>query len=206
MAAFARRAYEKHVEDARKDRPGAVHVSKLFERFEEDYVPGLSKRSQRIYKDALDRFRLFYVKRGGDPLVRDMDAGDVDRYLSWRRWHAPDGSKRKKPLSGHTLQKDRSVLSCVFGKAVDWRHREANPVLRTDPPKADDRNPVILDADQYEKLLKEAKASRNPMAYLYVLLLGETGLRSDSEAPMAPVGGHQPGGRLPAGRERPRRP
>jgi len=182
VADFARREYKRLQRDARLGRGRALQLSELLDRFEEDYVPGLSERSQRIYTDALARFRLFYVEEGEDPLARNMDAGDVDSYLSWRRWHAPDGSKRSEALSGHTLQKDRSVLSCIFSKAVDWGHREANPVLRTEAPRADDRDPVILDEEQYERLLEEARASKNPMAGLYVLLLGETGLRSDSEA------------------------
>lgn len=180
--AFARREYNRLEREAKLDRPGAVTLSTLLGRFERDEVPGLAEASQRAYKDALDRFRLFFVKRGDDPLVRNVDAGDVDAYLSWRRWHRPDGQKRDEPLSGHTLQKDRSVLSCVFSKAVDWRMRDGNPVARTNPPKADDRTPVILDEEQYERLLEAAKASKNPMAYVYVLTLGEAGMRCDSEA------------------------
>lgn len=182
VAAFARREYDRLQRDARSGRGRAVPLSELLDRFVEDAVPGLAERSQRIYEDAVDRFRLFFVEEGSDPLARNVDAGDCESYLSWRRWHSPDGSRRSEPLSGYTLEKDRSVLSRVFAKAVDWGHREANPVLRTDRPKVDERDPVILSEEQYERLLEEARASKNPMAGLYVLLLGETGLRSDSEA------------------------
>lgn len=182
IQSFARREYEKLKEEAKTDRGRAITVSALFDHFEADVLPGLAQRSQRVYGDALDRFRLFFVEDGTDPRVRDVDTGDCEAYLSWRRWHSPDGSKRHEALSGHTLQKDRSVLHRCFAKAVDWGYRDGNPVSRTDTPKMDDRDPVILDEEQYERLLEEAQASKNPMAGLYVLLLGETGLRSNSEA------------------------
>lgn len=182
VAEFARREYEALKEDVRKGRGRAIHFSSLLDRYLEDVVPGLAEGSQTTYAGAIARFRLFFVDNGIDPLVRAMDAGDCDSYLAWRRMHSPDGSKRDEPLSGHTVQKDRSVLSCVFSKAVAWDHREANPVAKTNTPNADDRDPVILTEEQYERLLDEASASKNPMLGLYVLLLGETGVRSDSEA------------------------
>ncbi len=53
------------------------------------------------------------------------------------------------------------------------------PVARTKAPKGDSRQPVILTETQYEALLAVCE---DPMVQLYVLLLGETGARSESEA------------------------
>ena len=47
-------------------------------------------------------------------------------------------------------------------------------------PKGDVREPIILDVDEYEKLL--AACTGRPMLALYVLVLGETGVRCNSEA------------------------
>jgi integrase len=47
-------------------------------------------------------------------------------------------------------------------------------------PKAEKRTPVILDNDQYGKLLEACHG--RPMLSLYVTTLGEAGLRCDSEA------------------------
>jgi integrase len=47
-------------------------------------------------------------------------------------------------------------------------------------PKAEKRNPVILDADQYAKLL--TACDKRPMMLLYVTTLAEAGLQCDSEA------------------------
>lgn len=58
--------------------------------------------------------------------------------------------------------------------------REGNPVSRVVAPKSDGRDPVILSLDQYEALLKEC--TERPILWLYVLTLGEAGLRNKSEA------------------------
>ena len=48
------------------------------------------------------------------------------------------------------------------------------------PLKAEKRTPVILDADQYAKLLKVCEG--RPMMLLYLTTLAESGLRCDSGA------------------------
>lgn len=180
---FARREHKQLKKELEKNQGGAIHFSELLARFVKRFVPGLAEGSQTIYKRAVERFRLFFVENGSDPLVRQMDTDDCAEYLSWRRMHSHDGSERGKPLSGNTLKKDRSVLSKIFSKAIDWDQRDTNPVSGTDSPRTDERDPVILTDEQYEGLLAEANASKNPMLARYVLLLGETGVRSDSEGP-----------------------
>jgi integrase len=78
------------------------------------------------------------------------------------------------------VQKDRACLHAVFAFAEELELRDGNPVSRVAPPKAEKRTPVILDADQYEKLL--AACEGRPMVTLYVTTLAEAGLRCDSEA------------------------
>ena len=50
-----------------------------------------------------------------------------------------------------------------------------------DKPEPEDREPILLDYEQTEKLLAECRQSKNPMLYLYVLTLLETGVRCNSE-------------------------
>jgi integrase len=59
---------------------------------------------------------------------------------------------------------------------LEWR--EGSPVARVDAPKAVHHDPIIAEAGQYDDLLKACKC---PMMRLYALLLGETGMRCDSE-------------------------
>jgi len=72
------------------------------------------------------------------------------------------------------------VLHRIFALADRREYREGNPVARTEMPKADRRDPVLLSPEQLEALL-EACGDR-PMMRLYVLTLAETGMRCDSEA------------------------
>jgi integrase len=53
-------------------------------------------------------------------------------------------------------------------------------VKRTKRRKADAHEPAILTADEYERLL--VACAENPTLALFVLLLGETGMRCESEA------------------------
>jgi len=98
---------------------------------------------------------------------------------TWRRWHGPDGSQLHKPMHGRTVGREYAVLRRLFTVATELEYREGNPATPVKPPKYDDRQPVILDDDQFEKLLAEC---REPMLHLWTLLLAETGLRSQSEA------------------------
>ncbi|MCH8850234.1 MAG: GNAT family N-acetyltransferase [Chloroflexi bacterium] len=97
-------------------------------------------------------------------------------YLNWRRTH----SRGRAVASNRTLQKDRATLHAVFAFAEELELREGNPVRRVSVPKADPRDPVILSDDQYERVLSEC--AERPMLSLYVLVLGETGARCESEA------------------------
>jgi integrase len=80
------------------------------------------------------------------------------------------------------LAKDRAVLHRLFNLAERLEYRDGNPVGRVQPPKYDGRDPVLLTEDQYEALLRECEASRNPMLTWWALFLGETGTRCLSEA------------------------
>ncbi len=104
--------------------------------------------------------------------VESIQARHVKDFLTWRRVHRLRGSQ---PVSNRTLAKDRAVLHRLFTIADKHEYREGNPVRRVDPPKSDPRDPVILDEDQYDALVRVCDG--RPMMKLYVLILGEAGLR-----------------------------
>lgn len=68
----------------------------------------------------------------------------------------------------------------MFNYALDLEYIDANPCARVKAPKADERTPVILDNDQYDRLL--GACGEDDMLRLYILVLAETGCRSVSEA------------------------
>lgn len=178
--AKARKEYDALKSRSMVGLPGPMPFSALLARYEDAKLPGLARLTQRGYRNSLKAFRTYFVDGGKDPRVHAVRPGHVEGFLAWRRTRNPDGTKRKKPLSARSLAKDRATLHLLFEFALTLEVVDANPVARTTPPKGDQREPIILSPDQYEALL--AACVDRPMLELYVLVLGETGVRCDSEA------------------------
>ena len=159
--------------------PGSVSFSALLKQFRDEELPHLSPGTQRSYKDSLGPIETYFVEELGDTTLDKVHAKHVKAFLSWRRVN-----RRRlgtAPLSNRTLSKDRAVLHRMFVLADRMEYRDGNPVARVPAPKCDEHNAVILDAEQYERLLTECSA-HGPMLGLYVLVLGEAGARAYSEA------------------------
>lgn len=136
--------------------------------------------SDSAMSHSLQAAHTYFGALNRDPLLHAIRAGHVQGFLEWRRTHTPDGKTLTSPLSSRSLAKDRATLHALFSYAERLDLIEANPVSRTDVPRGDSREPVILSEDEYERLVHACKD--NPMLRTYVLVLGETGLRCDSEA------------------------
>lgn len=97
-------------------------------------------------------------------------------------------SRRHLLFRDHDFHRDRFPLCSLPGRRACFipllhlpsEYREGNPVGRIPAPKSDPREPVILSSDEYERLLSQCDG--RPMLELYVLALGEAGLRCESEA------------------------
>ena len=83
-------------------------------------------------------------------------------------------------MSARSLAKDRAVLHAVFAFGELLEIVDANPVRKVKPPKGDSREPIILSAKEYGKLV--TACTKKLMVQTYVLVLGEAGLRANSEA------------------------
>jgi site-specific recombinase XerD len=158
--------------------PGSQPFSALLDKFTTERLPLLAPNTQDTYSISLAGFRTFFVGRLGDPKVEQIRAGHVKEFLNWRRSNRRQGVGT---LSNRTVQKDRTVLHAVFAFAEELEWREGNPVAKVSSPRGDPRDPVILDEAQYSRLL-EACGTERPMLRLYILTLGETGARCESEA------------------------
>ncbi len=176
---FAKRKHaelERLVDRERHGLPGSMSMAALLDKFDAERLPLLAESTCRTYSISLGLFRGFFIERFGNLRVDQVRPGHVKDYLNWRRTH----SRGRAVASNRTLQKDRATLHAVFAFAEELELREGNPVSRVSVPKADPRDPVILSADEYERLLSEC--ADRPMLSLYVLVLGETGARCESEA------------------------
>ena len=175
-------AREKHAELHRrqgKGLPGPMPFSELLARYEDVRLPERAPRTRETYGHSLQAFTTYFVEQGGDPAAHEIRPGVVQGFLHWRRTRSPDGQSRK-PLAARSLAKDRAVLHGLFSFAQTLEVVEGNPVAKVPRPKGDVREPIILTDGQYEKLLQACDG--RPMLALYVLVLGETGVRCNSEA------------------------
>ncbi|HUK20581.1 MAG TPA: tyrosine-type recombinase/integrase [Gemmatimonadales bacterium] len=168
--------------------PGPLPCSELLTQFEKEEMPTKSPGCRRSYRCSVKPIRQYFVTELGDPAVDQVRAGTVEGFLTWRRAHRiktrREGKERiVEALAGvtreRTVAKDRAVLHAIFAMAERREYRDGNPVARTRAPKYDARQPVILTDAEYAKLLDQCG---DPMLRLYVLVLGETGARDESEA------------------------
>ncbi|MGQ0641207.1 MAG: tyrosine-type recombinase/integrase [Gemmatimonadaceae bacterium] len=171
------RELERQVMRRRGGLPGVVSCSALFDLFERDELPARAKGTRDAYRDSLRPIRTYFVQQLGNPTIDRIHAKHIAQFLAWRRGTRAASSA---PLTNRTLAKDRAVLHRIFAMAEQLEYRDGNPVSRVAAPKADGRDPVILSDEEYERLL--AKCAERPTLALYMLTLGEAGLRCESEA------------------------
>lgn len=163
--------------------PGAIPISQLLWLFERQELPTLAIGTQAAYEDSLKAIRLYFLNQLDDPFIDRVHSKEIAGFLSWRRVNRLNGKvpvSNRDPVSNRTLQKDRAVLHRIFDMAERMEYREGNPVARVAAPKVDPREPVILNATEYETLI--FKCAGRPMLELYVITMGEAGLRCESEA------------------------
>jgi len=158
----------------------AIPFSSLLERFRATALPQRSLNTRKTYTVSMDALKRFFVVENGDSEIRSVGRGQVQEFLYWRQLHKPDGSERKTPVSGRTLEKDRAMAHNLFAFAEGLELVDVNPVSKVKPPMYDKREYVILTDDEYEQLLAECE--HHPFLKLYALVLGETGMRCESEA------------------------
>jgi site-specific recombinase XerD len=159
----------------RRHAPGGPQkLSQLFDRYDAEVIPLKAPNTQRTYRQSLKIFRRFFLEVEADRYLYEMQPEDVQRFMAWR---LQGGTGRRPSL--RTAEKERTVLHGTFAFAVRLRMMGENPTLGVERPKPDTRQPVILTDAQYDTLLRCCEG--RPMLALYVLTLGETGGRCESE-------------------------
>jgi len=167
----------------------AVRMSELLDQFIRDELPAKAPGTVGAYTDSLKAIKCYFLDVVGDPRVDRLTPGGVRAFIAWRRTRKlryetqPDGTVARGTVPGttsaRTVSKDRSVLHQLLGLAQDCGYCEGQPVTRrTAVARGTAREPVILSDAQYEALLA---ACTDPMLKLYLLAVGESGARNESE-------------------------
>lgn len=172
----ARNRYDELLDERARGGVADPRMKKLLSTFEDEHFPTLAASSRRAYRVEVKALRRYFVQEGSNPHVRRIGQGDVAGFLSWRRAHGPGGEKREEALSASAVRKAHSVASAAFSMAEERGWTPANPVQKVSPPSPEAREPVLLSEEEYGRLLQ--KAESRPMVRMYLLLLGEAGLRA----------------------------
>jgi integrase len=184
QASARQRLAELHRERDRRlaGLPDVVRMSGLLDEYKRTELPTLAPGTQRSYGDSLKPIRQYFVDEAGDPAVDKVRGKQVNDYLNWRRTRRLIGRRKTDGgvLHNRTLNKDRAVLRRVFTIAEQREWVASNPVRLTEARNADAREAVIPTDSEYDRLL--TACAGYPALAMYVLLLGETGMRCDSEA------------------------
>lgn len=178
---LARAHYDELTGEMHRPESGDMALSAFLDRFEREEVPQLADSSRTQYMGTIKALRSYFVDLKDDPRLRDLSKGHVKRWLSWRRTHSADGTKREEPLSPYTLKTGFAVFRRILEDAHELELIPGNPASRVQAPKVEDREPVLLSEDQLDELLKACGG--DDMLRTYILVLSEAGLRSRSEAP-----------------------
>lgn len=150
--------------------PDLATVSALFDRFEHEALPGYAKSSRRAYRSSLKHLRRYFAGKRAALRVDQIRPGHITAFLTWRAGH---------DIKRRTLANERTRLRVIFSYAEGIELRTGNPVTKVTKVDYDEREAVLISAAEYERLL--VACAHDPMLETYVLLLGETGMRCDSE-------------------------
>lgn len=159
-------------------RAGAIHISEMIPLFRDQHVSSLAPKSQGPYEALFNGLQEYFVEGSGDPKITDIGSREVKQYLHWRRSHRQ--GRGEGNVSDRTLNKERANLSKMFSFAMEMEYITHNPVAIVKKYEDQTIEPVFITDAQYEALL--AAAEHNPMLYTYLVVLGETGVRCESEA------------------------
>jgi site-specific recombinase XerD len=169
--------------------PLKARLSDLLTRYKTEKVAKFTEGGQRAYKNSLDVIELYWITPLAavptkhrkdlpierDPLLHDLDSEDVAKFLLWRETHPLRG----KGLGDWTLKKDRATLRTMFQFAIQHKLLDTNPVVGTDEVEPEERETPELTDTEYTLLQNECQ--HDDMLALFVLMMGETGARSESE-------------------------
>jgi len=131
--------------------------------------------ARAAYEASLRLIEPYFVKRG-NPKLAAIRSAHVRQFLAHLRVHA----KRVKVMRQSTINKHRAVFSAVLGYAVKLEILTTNPVTKIRADKAESHHVILPSDAEYELLI--AACGYDPMLQTYTLLLGESGVRCDSEA------------------------
>jgi integrase len=136
-------------EDKAKEMLGeSISFNDLGDRYLKEVSPG--KRS-----GSSDHTNSAYPKKYfGDRRIDTIEQKDVYQFIEWRK--KPVSERRKTPVSGSTINREKSFISQCFMKAIRWGYVKANPCFQVEGEKEKKRKRYITD-QEFEAIKAEAR-------------------------------------------------
>lgn len=127
----------------------SIPFSKLIERYLAEISPG--KKSSRSDKTNSNH----PLKYFGDRPIDGIKPQDIYKYFEWRKEQKSE--RTEKTVSGPTMNREKSLISDAFSKAIKWGYVEGNPVAQVEGFRENKRDRYITDEEF--KAIKEAARS-----------------------------------------------
>jgi len=164
-----KRWYEK--QDKIKEILGqSIPFSKLIERYLAEISPG--KKSNRSDKTNSNHPLKYFGARPIDGIKPQ----DIYKYFEWRREQKSE--QTKKSVSGPTMNREKSLISDAFSKAIRWGYVEGNPVAQVEGFRENKRDRYITD-EEFDAIRKAASSIPRAKHLLDIMeTLYHTGQRS----------------------------
>lgn len=119
----------------------SIPFSKLVERYLKEITP--SKRSARADKTNSTCPLKFFGQKRIDAMVTQ----DIYRYQDWRKSF---NGKYGKPVSGPTINREISLISDAFRKAIRWGYVQSNPCIGIERFGESSRERYITDKEFFD--------------------------------------------------------
>ncbi len=130
----------------------SIAFSKLVERYLTEISPG-KKSYQSDKTNSIHPLKYF-----GTRPIDGIKPRDIYRYFEWRKEQKSE--RTKKAVSGPTMNREKSLISDVFSKAIKWGYIELNPLTQVEGFKENKRDRYITD-QEFEAIKKEAQSIPN---------------------------------------------
>ena len=143
-----KRWYEK--QDRVKEILGdSIPFSALIDRYLKEISPG--KKSAKSDEVNSKHPKKYF----GDRRIDMITPQDIYKYFEWRK--EQKSLRKKRPVSGSTMNREKSLISDTFSKAIKWGYIKANPVKDVEGFKENKRDRYITDKE-FDEIKKVARS------------------------------------------------
>src|SRR5437899_1761079 len=156
-------------------------------RYRDEVLAAKPEGARAAYEASLRLLEPYFEKQK----LGAIRSAHVRRFLAHLRVQKITKHRRVKVMRQSTINKHRAVLSALLGYAVKMEILIRNPVTKIEADKAEPHHVILPSDAEYDSLVNacgkvekvgKKKVSVLTMLQTYVLVLGEAGLRCDSEA------------------------